>query len=66
MSIVPVSRLAASDLAHLGHNILPAVRHDRDELLAAVNRSLASIGESFDEPVPPTRAVLSKPPSLRR
>lgn len=51
MSVIPVSRLCASDLACLGHNVGPAVRRDREDL-AAINRSLAVHGEwiEADEP----------------
>lgn len=47
MSIIPANRLSASDLHHLGNNLGPAVRHDRDEL-AAVNRSLAIHDDQLD------------------
>ena len=46
MSVVPASSLSASDLHVLGNNVLAAVRHDRHEVLAAVNRSLAAHDES--------------------
>ncbi len=50
MSIVPASRLSASDMARLGNNVGSRAvrsaysRRDRD-LVAAVNRSLAIVGE---------------------
>lgn len=52
MTVIPAVRLSPSDLAHLGHNVGPAVRRDRDEL-AAVNRSLAVHDEQIEaeEPV---------------
>lgn len=53
MTLIPIHCLAASDLARLGHNLLPTVRRDRDEHAAAVHRSLASVGEDvewFDTP----------------
>jgi hypothetical protein len=53
MSIVPASRLSASDLSHLGNNLRRDGRRkitrpgstDRRRLVAAVNRSLAGLGE---------------------
>jgi len=59
MSIIPASRLSSSDLALLGNNVMPARRskrqhqfgeqpHDAHQL-AAVQRSLASVGESVTE-----------------
>jgi hypothetical protein len=50
MSIVPASRLSASDLARLGNNVSdrsqrsPHQRRKRN-FVAAVNRSLATVGE---------------------
>ena len=53
MSIVPASRLSSADMAMLGNNVRPPVhrkskrRPRRDHwLLPAVNRSLATLGES--------------------
>ena len=54
MSIIPASRLSASDLSRLGNNLAPGRRPrpsiDRQarRLLAPVNRSLARIGERVD------------------
>ena len=53
MSIIPASRLSRSDLCRLGNNlayprplsVAACARHKRRRLLAAVNRSLACIGE---------------------
>jgi len=44
MTVIPVAQLSVSDLHLLGHNVRPAVQRDRDEL-AAINRSLATLGE---------------------
>jgi hypothetical protein len=63
MSVLPASRLSPSDLALLGNNLRPGARRlrspecrgrreDRREL-AAVNRSLAAIGERFPRPTSP-------------
>ena len=55
MSIIPASRLSRSDLNRLSHNIgkprrrtLVSVDTPHRRLLAAVNRSLAGIGERVD------------------
>jgi len=40
MTIVPAIRLSPSDLIHLGNNVGPAVRRDREHC-QAINRSLA-------------------------
>ncbi len=54
MSILPASRLSASDLNRLGNNLVPSRRPrpwiDREprRVLAAVNRSLAGVGERID------------------
>jgi hypothetical protein len=57
MSIIPASRLSSSDLARLGNNLSP-IRRSKPEVtprpseravLAAVNRSLASLGEQVTE-----------------
>ena len=52
MSIIPASRLSRSDLSHLSNNLgrtKLSVTRDADapyrRVLAAVNRSLASVGE---------------------
>ena len=45
MSIVPSSALSASEMAGLGNN-MSAPRRRRHRQLAAVNRSLAAIGEA--------------------
>ena len=60
MLFVSASDLSASDLALLGNNIRPSRRvatRDRDEranrrVLAAVNRSLASVHERIDRLYP--------------
>jgi hypothetical protein len=54
MSIIRVSQLSSSDLSHLGNNLDPAhhrplpswERTERRRQLAAINRSLACLGES--------------------
>ncbi len=52
MSIVPASRLSSSDMAILGNNLRRAYRQEsvgrtlrRRRLVAAVNRSLSTVGE---------------------
>ena len=45
MTVIPVPHLCASDLSRLGHNVRPAVHRDRYEF-AAINRSLATLGEA--------------------
>gem|GEM_PF-3184794 len=50
MSIVPISCLSASDLAILGNNLRQAARRRKparkcEDVLAAVNRSLAVVDE---------------------
>jgi hypothetical protein len=64
MTIVPASRLSASDLALLGNNVRAAAlrrprnrprRQPRAMLVSAVNRSLAGFGEQIGrlyKPVP--------------
>jgi len=59
MSIVPASSLSSSDLTMLGNNVgRPAKRvkpRSKDhQLLAAVNRSLARLGESVAQLHQPT------------
>jgi hypothetical protein len=56
MSIIPASRLSASDLTRLGNNLgkakrpLPRSFQSRQRrVLAAVNRSLAGIGERVNQ-----------------
>ena len=49
MSIVPFSALSASDLSSLGNNIGAPKRRRRRRTLAAINRSLARIGEAVAE-----------------
>ena len=54
MSIVPASRLSASDLARLGNNVggpvVRSIHHRRKrELVAAVNRSLSIVGEQVNQ-----------------
>ena len=49
MSIVPLSALSASERASLGNNIGSPKRRQRRRVLAAVNRSLAAIGEAVAE-----------------
>ena len=60
MSIIPASRLSRSDLSRLSNNIGKprlAVRHDADapyrQVMAAMNRSLACIGERVTPRHPP-------------
>jgi len=47
MTVIPASRLCPSDLAHLGNNVGPTVRRDREHV-AAVNRSLAIHDEQVE------------------
>ena len=54
MSIVPASRLSASDLARLGNNVAASMtasphRRRKREFVAAVNRSLALVGEQVSQ-----------------
>jgi hypothetical protein len=50
MSIVPSSALSASELSSLGNNVgIPKRRRRPRRVLAAVNRSLAAIGEAVAE-----------------
>jgi hypothetical protein len=54
MSIVPASRLSASDLARLSNNVAArmapsAQRRRKREFVAAVNRSLAIVGEQVSQ-----------------
>jgi hypothetical protein len=37
MSIIPVTSLSSQDLGHLGNNVLPQARRDRQELGAALS-----------------------------
>ena len=54
MSILPASRLSASDLNRLGNNLSPGRRprppvgREARRVVGAVNRSLACVGESID------------------
>ena len=56
MSIVPVSKLSSSDLRLLGNNVAQSKksrsgvtqRRRQQMIVAAVNRSLSSIGEQID------------------
>lgn len=54
MSILPASRLTASDLNRLGNNLVPgrrprpSIHREARRVLAAVNRSLACVGERVD------------------
>ena len=66
MSIIPASRLSSSDLALLGNNVVPARKSNRlrtrnpaasRQILAAVQRSLASVGESVTELYPAVATV---------
>ena len=49
MSIVPFSALSASELSSLGNNVGSPRRRRHRGVLAAVNRSLATIGEAVAE-----------------
>ncbi len=53
MSIIPASRLSSSDLARLGNNMSDRAaspqRRRRREFVAAVNRSLAIVGEQVSQ-----------------
>lgn len=44
-SVLRVSELTASDLRHLGNNVLPVSRQ-RHQDVGAINRALACFGES--------------------
>jgi len=59
MSIVPASRLTSSDLSMLSNNLGRPVKRAKPrskdhQLLAAVNRSLARLGESVAKLHQPT------------
>jgi hypothetical protein len=54
MSIIPASRLSTSDLARLGNNLGTSTsaspqRRRKREFVAAVNRSLAVVGEQVSQ-----------------
>ena len=53
MSVIPASRLSASDLALLGNNMgdrtASPQRRRKREFVAAVNRSLAIVGEQVSQ-----------------
>jgi len=49
MSIIPFSALSASELSSLGNNVGTPKRRRRRRVLAAVNRSLAALGEAVAE-----------------
>jgi len=53
MSIIPASRLSTSDLARLGNNMGDRMaspqRRRKREFVAAVNRSLAIVGEQVSQ-----------------
>jgi len=53
MSIIPASRLSASDRAYLGNNLgdrtASAQRRRKRRFVAAVNRSLAIVGEQVSQ-----------------
>lgn len=56
MSILPASRLSASDLSRLGNNLRPgdrraspSPRRVERRFIATLNRSLASVGERIEQ-----------------
>lgn len=60
MSIIPASRLSSSELAALGNNLRREGRPrpvKNRRLVAAVNRSLAAVGESVGKLHRPLAAV---------
>lgn len=59
MSIIPAARLSASDLARLGNNFKTPRRQHRSErrVIAAVNRSLATVGERINRLHKPSAIV---------
>ena len=48
MTIVPAHRLVPAEIQHLGSSLAAEIRDDADEL-AAINRSLATLGEELDD-----------------
>ena len=53
MTVIPAAHLSPADMAHLGNNVGPTVRRDREQF-AAINRSLAIHDEQIQsvEPAP--------------
>ncbi len=49
MSIVLSCELDRDDLLQLGNNVLPHVEADREQDVAAINRSLAVFDDEVDE-----------------
>ena len=50
MNVIPASRLQRSDPAVLGLNVVAAVRHDHEIVLAAMNHSLGTTREQAKWP----------------
>ena len=48
MTIIPINLLSPLELDHLGNNLDDTVQHYPDEV-AAMNRSLAMLGEELDD-----------------
>ena len=48
MTIIPINLLSPLELDHLGNNLDDTVQRHPDEV-AAMNRSLATLGEEFDD-----------------
>ena len=68
MSILPASRLSASDLTRLGNNLVhhrrprPSAHRQARRVVAAVNRSLAAVGERLERlDARPAEAVAIRP-----
>jgi len=59
MSIVPSASLSASELSSLGNNLSSPRRRRRNRGLAAVNRSLAVIGEAVAQLHRPMQTALT-------
>ena len=57
MTIIPISCLSPAELRRLGCNVLAAVRDEREQMLDAVNRSLACHGERIEREQPVTPVV---------
>lgn len=48
MTIIPINLLSSLELDHLGNNLDATVERHPDEI-AAMNRSLAMLGEALDD-----------------
>jgi len=67
MSIIPIARLSASDIALLGNNVAgssrrsaPSRRRTYPGELAAINRSLSTVGEQVSRLPRPASPVREK------